>query len=379
MAHVLKRAKGRYLIRVFLGRDEGGRQHYHNETMRGSRDDALRRARTLERQRDLGEPVQQTKATLGQYIDYWLGTIKPRVRPQTYLNYTTLIDTHIRPRMGRRRLTGLTPLDVQSLYTRMESAGLSTRTVNYVHFLLNRALNQAVRWDLLSRNPATHTHRPKHVRTRRIQPFDEQECESFLRAAARMPRYYALFLTSVSTGLRPEELLALQWDDVDLVGQTIKVSRTLVRRKGGWSFDKPKTPKGYRVVPLPEATVAALKQHRRSQNKERIAKRGYATHNLVFATPQGEPLNEANLRRRQLQSILNDAGLTSRRMYDLRHSWVTLSLAAGVSPKVVSEWAGHSSVAFTLDTYSHLIPSWERSAAIQLDAIFGRQKTKKAR
>ena len=152
------------------------------------------------------------------------------------------------------------------------------------------------------------------------------------------------------------------------------MKRALIwERKGkARSFGEPKTLKGKRTVPLPPQTVTALIEHRQRQKKATLEKGAtWKDLDLVFCTAIGGPLDPDNLNTRHFKPLLTAADLpTSTRLYDLRHTWVTLGLAGDVSPKTVSEWAGHASVAFTFAVYAHLIPSMEKAGAEQLKSIF---------
>jgi len=177
--------------------------------------------------------------------------------------------------------------------------------------------------------------------------------------------------------MRPEEYLAFQWSDVALKESMLTIQRVLFRRKkgGGWYFKEPKTPQSRRSIPLPTYLIKELMEWKRAQNEVRL-KLGekWENHNLVFCAEHGSPLSIRNLERRHFKPILVKAELPDIRLYDLRHSCATLLLAAGENPKVVSERLGHSSIVLTLDTYSHVLPSMQRSATEKLEGILGRQR-----
>jgi integrase len=309
-------------------------------------------------------------ALLGEYLDEWLKVIRPDVSVRTFDSYKSLIETHVKPALGWKRLASLSALDLDSLYSSLKGKK-SRRTIAYIHTVVNAALRQAVRWKLIHYNPASDTdpRTRKPGREIKIHPLTEPELAVFLDHAQADP-FYAVLLVAVSSGLRPEEYLALQWRHFDAGAATLRVERVLVRENGEWVFRPPKTEKSYRTVPIPKIAVDALTAHKREQNKLKLATKVYASHNLVFADGAGGPLDVNNVRRRQFHKVLTSAKLDQRRLYDLRHTWVTLSLAAGADVKAVSEWAGHSSVAFTLDTYAHLIPSTVSKNSATIAALF---------
>jgi integrase len=369
---IIKRGERTWLVRVFLGRDpHTGKRRYHNHTVKGSKKDAQRYVNGVLREIDMGTFVEPTRMTLNGYLDHWLeNAARPRVRERTFDSYEALLDKHVRPKLGDRRLSLLTPLEIQDLYTGMQEAGLSPRTVRYVHAVLSSALKQAVKWRMISQNPASYVDLPR-LKKIEMKSFSPEEADRFLKAAAE-DRWGTLWTVALTTGMRPGEYLALRWPDVDLKAGTVTIKRALVRRKdGGWAFEEPKTARSRRTIPLPPSAVAALVEHKRRQAEERLAKGpAYKNQDLVFATSTGSPLDQINLLRRHFRPLLKAAGLpTTFRVYDLRHTCATLLLAAGENPKVVSERLGHASVALTLDIYSHVLPSMQQQAAERLEAI----------
>ena len=237
----------------------------------------------------------------------------------------------------------------------------------------------------MARNVADLVVLPKMQR-RKVEAMTPEQAHQFMEAA-KSDRYFALWSVLLSGGLRPGEVIALTWSDLDLDQSHIHVQRSLVRRGTDepWKLVPPKTDKGRRVVVLPVFAVRALRAHRAAQAQERLLVGGeYVDDGFVFATEFGRPLDASNLYDRNFRRIMSEAGLgvwvgegrtrkfePAFRMYDLRHTAATLLLRAGVHPKVVSERLGHASVAFTLDVYSASLPDMQESAAEALDAMLG--------
>ncbi|HEX8090294.1 MAG TPA: tyrosine-type recombinase/integrase [Blastocatellia bacterium] len=310
--------------------------------------------------------------TLSQYLDQWLQTAaKPRVSERTFSDYQDLLIRYVRPALGRRVLSQVKPLNIQALYTDMQERGLSARTVRYTHAILTSALKQAVKWRMLTHNPAQLVDLPK-LQRKEMKALTKEEAEKFLSAASE-DRYGVLFAIALATGMRPEEYLALQWKDVDLERETVSVKRTLCWRRlgGGWYFGEPKTVRSRRQIPLSPYLVHVLVEHKRRQAEERMkAGPQYQNFDLIFATAQGGPVLLSNLFRRHFKPLLRHAGLdNSIRLYDLRHSCATLLLEANVNPKVVSERLGHASITLTMDTYSHVLPSMQQAASEKIENI----------
>jgi integrase len=367
MAELEKRADQQYRIRVYLGRVNGVKK-FKEEVFHGPRNKALDRKRELEQEAARGIIKRAGTCTLAEFLDRWLVTISDRVAARTHNDYADLLERYVRPKLGKMKLGEIQPLHIQDVYDGMRK--LSPRTVRYTHTVLRNALKQAVAWQMLGHNPTDNVHLPRSNK-RIIQALTEEQVPRLLKAA-KEAGHYCLFLVAVTTGLRPEEYLALDWESVDLEAKTVSVKRALVYERSGkgWQFAKPKTKKGLRTIPLPQMTVDALRQHQREQLKARMTAKNWKDLNLVFST-KGGPLEVGNVSTRAFKPLLDKAALPdTTRLYDLRHTYVTLSLAAGVPVKTVSEWAGHASVAFTLDTYAHLIPSMVAAGAQQVEQMF---------
>ena len=242
--------------------------------------------------------------------------------------------------------------------------------MRYTHSVLSSALKQAVRWNMLARNPCEIVELPRHAR-REMLAFSPDEAARFLKAAAE-DAHATLFSFTLATGMRPEEYLALRWSDMDLQKGAAIVVRTLIWRKGGeWYFGEPKTARSRRTVPLPASILSALQEHKRRQAAERLkAGAHYQNDELVFAMRDGRPILLRTLDRLHFKPTLKRGKLSeSFRLYDLRYSCVTLLLTANEHPKVVSERLGHANIILTLATYSHVLPSMQQAASEKLEAI----------
>lgn len=370
---VIKRGDDTWLVRIFTGRDDQGKRRYLNKTIKGKKKDAEVYLSKTVTAISTGTFVEPSLLSVNSYLAKWFETAaRPRVTEHTFEDYKRLIERYVKPSpLGAVRLSDLRPLDIQQLYADMQGRCLSARTVRYVHSILNSAFKQAVRWGMLSRNPAGLVELPKMIR-KEMCALSPDEAAKFLEAAAE-DRWGFLFSFALVTGMRPEEYLGLQWKDVDIEHGTVTVRRALIWRAkgGGWYFGEPKTTRSRRSIPLPATTMRALVEHRRKQAEERLkAGPGYQQHDLVFATPAGGPLASHNLKRRHFRPILKRAKLPQTfRLYDLRHSCATLLLAAGEHPKVVSERLGHASVTLTLDTYSHVLPTMQEAASQKLEKM----------
>ncbi len=365
---IVKRGERTWLVRISTSAD--GKRSFHNHTVHGTKKDAQRYLNATLRGRDLGVFVEPTRITLDTYLDKWLETAaKQKVSARTHRDYTWMFARYVRPVLGARRLDQVTPLEIQGLYNAMQKRGLSARTIRYTHNTLSSAFKQAIRWRMLSQNPAAAVELPKQTR-REMRALSPEEAGSFLRAAAA-DRWGVFFAFALATGTRPSEALGLQWGDVDFKAGTVVIRRKLERLGGGWTLEETKTAGSRRTIPLPSSVMRALSAHRAQQAEEQLrAGVRYEDHDLVFATLTGQPLDKHNLVHRHFKPILEAAGLPKTlRLYDLRHSCATLLLVAGENAKVVAERLGHAGITLTLDTYAHVLPTMQRQAAERLEAI----------
>ena len=277
-----------------------------------------------------------------------------------------MLRRYIRPTIGTRMLVSLSPLEIQSAYQIMIDRKLSARTVRYAHAVLRSAIRQAIRWQLLLSDPTQGVQLPS-PRSREMSVLNTDQARSFLRAAAHSPQG-CLFAVALTTGMRPSEYLALCWRDIDWDRGTVSVVRSIHRHDGQWAFTDTKRVRSRRLVKL-QTWVLELLRGMKDKTEEASETCDTAVTNLIFTTAHGEPINEEYLVKKHFKPLLREAGLPNIRLYDLRHTSATLALAVGVAPKVVSEQLGHASAAFTLDTYSHVLPHMQEEAAAKMAAV----------
>lgn len=343
---------------------DGRRKFYYGST----RDEVRRKLAAAVHAQDTGTFTDARGITVGGFLDQWLDdVVKPSVRQWTYMGYEVHVRLHINPVLGRIALDRLTPMQVQTLLNAKLKEGLSAKSVRGVRATLRAALNHAVRWGLISRNAATAVELPK---TRRydIQPLTPGEARTFLESI-RGDRLEALYSVALTMGLRQGEALGLRWPDIDLAMGYIRITKQLQRVSGTLQRVELKTDRSRRTLVLPASILTGLREHRSQQMEERLAAgEQWKESGFVFTTQDGRPL-EGTTVTRHFHRHLGRAGLSQRRFHDLRHSCATLLLVQGVSPRVVMDVLGHSEIAMTMNTYSHVIPDLRRDAADRMQAL----------
>jgi integrase len=315
--------------------------------------------------RDGGLVFDADNLKVGDYLERWLAdSVLDTVRPTT--RYEQIVRIHIRPALGAVKLKNLAPVHVRGLYREKLEAGLSARTVQYIHVTLHKALKQAVQDGLIPRN-ATEAVKPPQVRREEMRLLSAEQVKVLLETACG-DRLEALFVLAIHTGLRQGELLGLKWEDVDLEDGTLWVRRTLATAKGGPMLMAPKTKGSRRSVKLTQGAVDALRSHLKGQLQE-IDRAGslWQENGLMFASEIGEFLDRRYLTSRRFKALLKRAQLPEIRFHDLRHTCATLLLSSNVNPKIVSEMLGHATIAITLDTYSHVLPNMRDQAAAAME------------
>lgn len=304
-----------------------------------------------------GEYVEPSKLTFGKYLlERWLPTRKTQLAPSTFDSYEANVRNHIVPEIGSATVQGLSADILTRFYGERLASGLSARSVRYLHAIVHKALADALSWNLVVRNVADAASPPSNKAAKAPPPrtWSPSELRAFLTATAEKP-LHPLWWTLASTGARRGEALGLRWPDVDLEAATISITIS-------------KSGRG-RQVALDADTVAVLREHRRRQLEERLRwGPAYRAGDYVFTREDGKPYAPDYVTR-AFREAVKKADVSQIRLHDLRHTWASLALAAGVNPKVVSERLGHATVSFTLDTYSHVMPGLQEDAAARVAAL----------
>lgn len=369
--HIRKRSKDSWTVVVELPRDpETGKRRQKWVTVRGPKREAERVLADLLAKLNHGMVgTAPSSLTVQNYLENWLDTVKNSVRPQTFNLWRKCVK-YWSGLVGDVPLSKLTPLEVQQAVVRL-SERITGSTVRTLYKVFRTAMRQAVKWELIPKSPADGVRLPAE-NTTELRAWDEEQVSRFLEQAAKS-RYYTLFYVALATGMRLGELLGLVWDDVDLKASHITVRRSLcLCAYGEPQWQEPKTPRSRRKIPIDSNTARLLQQWRRKQLEEKLrAGPRWHNYNLVFTTREGRPLDFSTIAK-ALKRLADRAGVPRLRFHDLRHTHATLLLRQGVHPKVVAERLGHTTVQFTLDKYSHVLPDTQREAVRALEQTLPR-------
>ncbi|MSB84543.1 tyrosine-type recombinase/integrase, partial [Flavonifractor plautii] len=347
---VRKKEDGSWEGRVVIGYDEKNLPKTKN-VLAKTKSECVEKLKQLQEQY---APPKSDKIKLempfGEWMDFWYQNYsKPKLRPTTRSGYEGRIYRHIISELGNIPLDQLTQNDLQQFYARLKKSGrllhaehygkgLSDRMVRACHMNCRSALEKAVQEGLIRMNPAVGCKLPPK-KAREMQVLTREEIQRFL-IHAKAEGYFELFLLELTTGLRRGELLALQWDDLNLETGELQVTKQVYRTKeDGLLISKPKTKSSIRTVSLPPTLLNILKEYKESVNSR-----------WMFPAPVKEdsPLDPAYIRTR-LHLILEHAQCKQIRFHDLRHTFATIALGNGMDVKTLSAMPGHVSAATTLD------------------------------
>jgi integrase len=307
-----------------------------------------------------------TPTTLRQAAEAWLagardGSIRTRsgdaYKPSAIRSYEGSLRNRVLPELGAAKVSAITRVDLQDFADRLLAEGLDPSTIRNTVMPVRAIYRRAVHRGELAVNPTAGLELPA-VRGRRDRVADPEEARELIAALPAKDR--AIWATALYAGLRRGELMALRWDDVDLAGRRIQVSRSWdVRERAAGA---PKSTAGNRSVPMLAVLRTHLLEHRLRTGR---------SDGLVFGADGTEPFGASSLGARAKQAW-REAGLAEIGLHECRHTFAALLIAAGVLPKALSTFMGHASISITLDRYGHLMPGSEDAAAELVDAYLSR-------
>lgn len=327
--------------------------------------------------------ISPQRLTLAEFVrGEWVPTMETQVKESTWDSYRRNLENHVLPVLGGVPLQQLSTGHLNGLYRSLLSqgrrngagGGLSAKTVRNIHGALSKVLADAADRGLVSRNIAASARppRPRKTGARQIRFWTPPELAKFL-ASVRDDRLYALWHLAAMTGMRRGELLGLRWSDVDLGAKRVSVRQALVSVAYKLTVTTPKS-HNERVIDLDPETVEVLRRHRKEQRDEHIAAGvEWSDGVLLFGKSNGDIIHP-DVISQTFDKRVARAAVRRIRFHDLRHTHATIGLRAGVPVKVMSERLGHSTPAFTLQQYAHVIPGMQAEAAEAIANIVAEQE-----
>ena len=359
------RGKGTWELTIDLGRDAGGKRKRKFVNVKGTKAHAQQKLRELLTSFDKGIPVSITKISFGDWLSTWVTEyVIPKTRQRSQERYEGLIRKHIVPSLGNIELTKVTPGDIQTLETKLLTAGMAPKSVESVHNVISGAFKHALRMEKVWRNPAKAVSPPR-IDRKEVEPPEVSWVKGILKVAEveQHPLFPCLHLIAY-TGIRRGEALGLRRQDLDLENGTISIVQTISRSvQKGIIVEPTKSTAGRRVIDVDDKTVDVLRAHigrqllYRTELGDAFNDRG-----LVFPGPLGEPLNPMKLTR-SFQALAKNQGIAGARLHNLRYFHASVMLQNGASLLLVSKRLGHASIATTRDIYGHLLPGWQKEPA----------------
>lgn len=378
-----KGKNGSWRLKWELGRcPKTGKRITRYKTVRGTKADAEAELQDILSQLRNGGYVDPHKLTVRAVLTKWADEVaRHKVSAKTFERYQDHLD-RVASTLGDTPLLQLQPLQIHEFYNQLRAKGnkrsgfgLEEQTLLHIHRVVVSALDQAVRWRLLSANPALAVEAPRprqrEQRTLRRDPAQGIDEIDILLTTAKDTPLFVPVLVLLTSGIRRGELLALKWQDVNWSAGSLNIVRSLEETQShGLRFKSTKTGAGRRLIPLPSVTFRQLRLHRTEQERRLSAGSCDEDHDLIFPGASGGPQRPRNFSK-SFARLIKRSGLATMGVHGLRHTHVTELLRAGVNPKVVSERAGHVSVAFTLQRYAHALPDMQEAAAAEMQALVG--------
>lgn len=360
------RKDGRWEGRIVIGYDENGLPKTKN-VLAKTKGECIEKLKALKSTITPDTPIKlKADMPFGEWLDHWYETYcKPNARPATQRTYEGYIRLYLHPRLGSIPLNKVTTSDIQQMCTWMMTearldqkngdSGLSDSQVINCYSLCDRVLEKAVAEKLIVRNPAKGCKLPPN-RPNEMKVLSREDMQKVL-IQAKEENYYELFLLEFATGLRLGELMALQWDDVNLVTGELRINKQVNLVGSKLVISEPKTKAAVRTLILPPSVRKVLAEY-----KTRVNSR------WLFPSPKKDdlPIIPSAVSRR-LHTLLEHAGCEQVRFHDLRHTFATNALAHGMDIKTLSTILGHVSSATTLNTYSHVTDEMRQRAAVKID------------
>lgn len=380
---IRQRKDGLYEVRITSKPDPATGKKKRISRYTKTREQALKMRSELQLQYGSNAAVP-TFLTLEEWLPHWLELyVRPSVRHSTYVSYEGYVRKHLVPALGTVPLDKLVPADLQRFYLRkLQEDRLAPKTISNLHACLHRALQQAMKEQMIPSNPCDAVDLPRKEAAEISVLTREQQAR--LMQESYQHRYGVFIRLALSTGMRIGEIVGLRWDDIDFTNRILFVRSTLNRlptvdgeSKTQLFVGSPKTKNGRRSIPLFDAIISDLQDWRKTQEADaQLAQSAYEKTGYVVTNEFGKPIEPRTFRDHYIR-ILKAAGLPHFTFHALRHTFATRAIEQGMDVKALSKILGHASVGFTLDTYAHLLDDHKRESMMLMQELYPQPATQK--
>jgi integrase len=371
MGSVRQRDDGTYEGRITIN---GERKSFYGK----KQGDVIKAMRAAKKASEDGIYFELKHINVSKWLDLWLHEyVAPSVKPLTYAAYVSQCENHIKPTLGKIKLSALNATQIQMLYNNLlKEKMLSPKTIRNTHGILHKALNKAVELRYIGFNPASACSLP-HYEKKEICPFEQADIKAFLRAIENRERLKDLFTVTLFTGVREGEVCGLAWDSVNFEHGTITIKQQLLKEKkkgGQFYIASTKNNRTRTIAPAP-FVMEVLKNVKRLQNENKLkAGNAWANKwNLVFTDEIGNHIYPQTVLKR-FKKVAAKIGKPEARFHDLRHTYAVMSLQEGDDKKTVQSNLGHATASFTLDVYGHVSEKMKAESAARMEAFIQKIK-----
>ncbi|MGD0808300.1 MAG: tyrosine-type recombinase/integrase [Acidimicrobiales bacterium] len=360
--------EGHWRLRVFVGRDDTGRIKQVSRNFKGSKRQADSALAKLIADIERRQVATKHVGSLGDLLDRWLEATASDRSVYTVHEYTRMINRNIKPDLGEIKLDRLTAQHIDAFYGKLRGRGLSAGSVRRHHALLHAALEQAVRWELLSKNPSDRATQPRAISCAISTPTDEQVLSLIAEAERNDHALAAAIVLASITGARRGELAALRWSDIDLSGRSLQIRRSLTAIRREWSDGSTKT-RQTRKLSLDDSLAAYLAKRHAEQEAyaqlvgTRLVKDAF----ILSPVADGSAPYMPDRLTDNFRNLAKRAGLRTH-LHQLRHYSASVAIASGSDVRTVAGRLGHAQASTTLNIYAHVIEARDQ----QLASLLGR-------
>lgn len=376
---IRQRKDGRWEARYTVGRDPGTGKQIQRSVYGSTQKEVAQKLKEITVDIDKGIYTEPSRLTVEGWLDIWLSEyVEPSCKPLTYSTYESRIREHIKPALGKVKLSSLNTAQIQKLcndLSRREKP-LAPKSIKNVHGILHKALTQAVELKYIPNNPADFVKLPR-IEKKEMKPLTESEIAAFLTEIENGEPLARLFKVTLFTGMREGEICGLSWDAVNFRDGTITVKQQLQKgkEKGSEHYIAATKNDRARTITVAPFVMSVLQEQFKEQRKEHLAA-GLTWQNewnLCFTYPNGGYIPPQTALK-HFKKIAAKIGRPDARFHDLRHTYAVTSLQEGDDIKTVQQNLGHATASFTLDVYGHVSEKMKQESAARMERFIEKIK-----